>query len=114
MALLAQSPAKECHLLLQLAAFDLVGLGRNDDRGNAGLEYPVVHHDVLSGRLMPDIEQKENRAELGTGRKIALDHFAPLFLDLYIRPGIAISRQIHQVELFIDTIIIDRLCLTGL
>ena len=114
MALLPEGFSEYSQLLLDLASLYFIRLGSNNDRLVPCLQDPVVHHHILSGGFMADIQEQKDRPELPAGVQIALDHLSPLFLDPDIGLRIAVTGQIHQVELPVDLIIIDSLRLAGL
>ena len=102
------------HLFLDLAALDLVRFRRDDDRREPRLQDPVIHHHVLPGGGMPDVQEQEDRPQLPAFAQVPLDHFPPLLLDLDIGLRIPVSREVHEMESAIDLIVIDRLGLAGL
>ena len=63
---------------------------------------------------MPDIDQQKYRRQLLGGMKIALDELSPLLLFRLGNLGIAVPREVDQIQLPVDIVIIDGLRLAGL
>ena len=76
--------------------------------------HPLIHHLIILGWLVADINEQEHGFQLLGCMKIILDHLSPLCLDLHIRICVTVSRQIYQIHGVIDIIEVDRLCLTRL
>ena len=112
-ALFHNGPADHGRLLRELAPLYLVGFGRDNVRRKPCCQNPVKHHDVVFRRLMSDIDKKKNRFKFFAGVKIILDHLPPLLFDLYACRRIAVSGQIHKIELIVDIVVVDRLSLSG-
>ena len=96
-------------MLIHLTSLDLVKLCGNDDGMIALRYYPLIHHFIIGGRFMSDIHQQEHRLQLGGAMEIALDQLSPFFLFLFRYLCVSVAWQIHQIQLFIDIIKIDRL-----
>ena len=73
-------------MFIDLASFDLVKLCGNDDGLIPLRHYPVVHHLIVRGRIVADIDQQKYCFELAGAVQIFFDQLSPLlllFLDTF-------------------------------
>ena len=98
----------------ELTSFQLVRLGRYNNRNKAIVYHPVKHQNIVIGRVMANINQKEHRLQRLARMEVVLNHGSPLCLHLHTGRRIAIARKIHQIQLIIDVVIVDGLRLAWL
>ena len=77
------------------------------------MDDPVKHHNIIIGRIVPDVNQKENSADRSASMKIVLYHGSPLLFDGGAGPREAVSRQIDQIKSVVDVVVVDGLCFAG-
>ena len=110
---LADTPIFPFQHLLDLALFQLVQLiGRHDHRAAGTLE-PVAHGHIVGGRIVPRVhDQHTQRNEVGLG-EIALHQLSPPVALLLGHLGVAVPRQVGEVNFPVDVEIVDLIGLAG-
>ena len=90
-----------------LARFELVELIRHDHDGAAGLHKVVVHCHVVRRWLVPRVNDLHAEVNESRALEVVLHELAPAVALSLGDLGVAIARQVDEVELSVDLEVVD-------